>query len=149
MYIMCAQTVQFASALAGNSFETWVIRGTRLGLHRDDGTLQLTEVIDEPASYIYAGGAWGVTNEDGGGPSWTAGQHLNGCDLQAALDFFLTAPKNPKAGGNTPAQLAAELTELMETYIAYADSGFRNKHKDKYVDARGKVEDTMNKFTSK
>jgi hypothetical protein len=113
-------------ALPSNPFTTYLLLGTRLGLHSTDGTLQSTEVLQDPRSFVYEKGIW-----RGKLFSSQSARRLSGADLQAAFDLFMAAPPNANAkSGATQARVTTAMLSYMSNYINWAVSGFPSNMKN-------------------
>ncbi len=101
------------------------IRGTMLGLHGHNGTtgtLQTSEVLSEPVTFVYVLNTWRsqLFPRLGSRP-------VEGLDLQAAHDLFLAAPWNVNAKGSpavTQANVVNDLINYMRGYTNWAYGGF-------------------------
>lgn len=107
------------------AFTTRVLRGTVVGLHHHAGTvntLQVSEVLQHPMSFVYEGDAWRGQLFLGRGLRLTSG-----LDLQAAHDLFLPAPHNvnAQAGANTTNVILA-LSNYMKAYVTWQGPPFNN-----------------------
>lgn len=132
----------FTNPVPSASFSTYVIKGTRVGFHGADGSLQAVEVIDEPLSRTFAYASW-RGDAPGAAPGWIANRQLSGCDLQAVVDHFSPSPANPKSG-TQPAVFVDALADLFQAYIQYADSGFNGSYRKAYSDAQAAVKAVAN-----
>ncbi len=127
----------FTNPIPSASFTTYVVKGTRVGFHGPDGSLQAVEVIEEPLSRTFSYSAWRA-DAPGAAPGWMVHKQLSGCDLQAVVDHFIPSPANPSSS-KTTTEFVDALATLMQTYIDYADSGFHGNLKKPYSDAQQAV----------
>ncbi|MGC8989777.1 MAG: hypothetical protein ACP5MD_06620 [Verrucomicrobiia bacterium] len=91
---------------------------TKLQLCGSDGSLQTTEIVNDPVSYVYDNGVWRgkpFTNRDP--------RRLSGADLQAAYDLFMASPENPN-GKATKTEVVSAMTNFMTLYTNWAAQNF-------------------------
>jgi hypothetical protein len=105
---------------------------TVLGLHGEDGPLQVLQVVPDasaatnsPAyswfpSYVYDQGIWRGRLFMTPPPPRRSGQ-----DLQAAYEIFMSGPPNVyKVGGVTQSSVTSSMYVFMSNYVAWANGGF-------------------------
>lgn len=112
-------------ALTANTFQAYYLLGTRLKLYGSDGTLQSTEILQDPRTFVYENGIWR-------GKLFLAssGRRLGGADLQAAYELFMSSPPNENAKfGTTQGEVTASMLTYMSNYINWAVSGFSSSKK--------------------
>ncbi|MCP5516446.1 MAG: type II secretion system protein [Verrucomicrobiales bacterium] len=121
-------------------FTTHYLASTMLGLHSHTGisdTLQVSEILRDPAAYVYEIDTWRGRLFTGRGV-----RLLGGIDLQAAHDLFLAAPWNVNAKGNpavTQRMVVDAMADYMVEYLAWASAGFPSKSKD-IIDAKKELD---------
>jgi type II secretory pathway pseudopilin PulG len=125
-------------ALPRAPFSTYLLQGTKLGLHANDGALQLLQVIQGAGrltngapyypgpSFVYEKG-----NAAQGAGSWrgklflgTAAQQLKGADLQGAYEIFMSGPLRANAGSVTQNTLTWNFYNYMSNYVYWANNAF-------------------------
>jgi len=121
----------------------WYLTGTRLRLFGGDGTLQTTEVLGDPVSFVYDNGVWRSRPYSNGG-----GLRLSGTDLQAAYDLFMASPPNPD-GKATKADVIAAMTNFMTLYMNWANQNFPNNLQNGVKQAAMDLDDTLEKYLFK
>lgn len=121
------------NSLSNTPTSLFVVRGTRLGLHGTDGSLQSLEVVNEPMTLAFATGIW-RSDLAGAIPTWLADRELDGCDLQAAADSFVNVPANPRSN-TSPSDVADCFANVMRHYCDYARSGFHPSRRGAYTSA--------------
>jgi prepilin-type N-terminal cleavage/methylation domain-containing protein len=121
----------------------FVVRGTRLGLHGADGRLQTLEIVNEPMTLAFATGIWRA-DLAGAIPTWLADRDLDGCDLQAVVDSFVTSPANPRSD-YTPTHVADTFADVMEKYCDYARSGFHHTKRGAYSSSCDRMEQRLSR----
>lgn len=108
-----------------NVYTARYLAGTVLGLHSHTGdtdTLEASEILREPVSYVYEVDTWRSQLFLG-----RAVRQLGGTDLQAAHDMFLAAPWNINAQGSPPvvqADVVDDMIDYMVNYLDWANRGF-------------------------
>lgn len=115
------------NALPGTTtlYQAAYLKGTPIGLHGHSGTvntLQATEVLQQPTSFVYELDTWRGKLFLGRGT-----RTLSGLDLQAAHDLFMASPLNTSAKGSpaaTPGAVVTAMSNYMVAYINWANTGF-------------------------
>lgn len=110
-------------------YSTRYLASTVLGLHSHTGTsdtLQSSEILRDPASYVYEIDTWRGRLFTGRGV-----RLLGGLDLQAAHDLFLASPWNVNAKGSPPVtqqMVVDSMVDYMLSYLQWAEDGFHEKY---------------------
>ncbi len=106
--------------LTGPTFGTYYLESTILYLYRTNGALDLRQIVSGDLSLNFANNIWG------GQP--VMGVQITGQDFQNCADFFMTARLNSNAkNGATPQTVLTALTDFLDTYVAWANTGFDKK----------------------
>ncbi len=109
------------------------LKGTVVGLHHHANmanTLQVAEVLQHPASFIYERDTWRGQLFLGRGMRLTTG-----LDLQAAHDLFVASPLNANAQGSpqaTPALVINAASNYMIAFLAWNAAGYPAGHNPTY-----------------
>lgn len=116
------------------------LSSTVLGLHSHAGTtdtLQCSEVLRDPASYVYEIDTWRGRLFTGRGVKL-----LGGLDLQSAHDLFLAAPWNVNAKGSPPVtqqMVVDDMVDYMLSYLQWAEGGFQ-VHYGPVIESKNKLD---------
>jgi prepilin-type N-terminal cleavage/methylation domain-containing protein len=121
------------------SYTAHFLRGSVLGLHHHAGTvntLQVSEVLQHPMSFVYEGDAWRGQLFLGRGMRLTSG-----LDVQAAHDLFMPAPHNLNAqGGATTTNIILALSNYMKAYITWQGPPINNAAYNSVKTYQGQLE---------
>lgn len=121
------------------SYTAHFLRGSLLGLHHHAGTvntLQVSEVLQHPMSFVYEGDAWRGQLFLGRGMRLTSG-----LDVQAAHDLFMPAPHNINAqGGANTTNIILALSNYMKAYITWQGPPINNAAYNSVKTYQGQLE---------
>ncbi len=125
------------NALPRIPFSTYLLQGTQLGLHHNNGALQMLQIIQGSGGLsnnipYYPGPSFvyerSVTDAQS---NWrgklfltTAAQQRRGVELQGAFEVFMSGPLRANAGGVSQASLTGNFYNYMSNYVNWAAAGF-------------------------
>lgn len=144
-------------ALPATTYASRYFARTALGLHSDDGALQVMQIVPDAASstnspayswfpsYVYDQGIWR------GRLFMTLPQpRRSGQDLQAAYEIFMSGPPNVyKVGGVTQSSVTWSMYVFMSNYVNWASSGFSSGLLSKVQTAQSSMESQLGTYCNK
>lgn len=148
--------------LPGTNFAAWYLSRTVLGLHDENGGLQVKQVLQDVSattnntmnclapSFVYDKGVWrGRLFACKDGPTGT--QLQTGLDLQAAYDLFMSGPPNMyhTSGAISKTNVTKTMYLFMSNYVRWAGTGFNSAQKAPVTAAQSAMSSEVGTYCNK
>lgn len=143
--------------LPSNPFAAHYLARSVLGLHGNNGALQVMQVVPDAnaatnnpsyfwfPSYVYEQGLWRGRLFMGLPQPRRAGQ-----DLQAAYEIFMSGPPNVyKVGGVNQSSVTSSMWVFMSNYVVWADSGFSSSKRAAVTSAQSAMASQLGTYCNK